>query len=49
MAAAAAVALAVIVGTAISLLGALMLSISVEAVGGLLPDAWQPLLHWHWP
>jgi drug/metabolite transporter (DMT)-like permease len=38
-----------IVGTVISLLGALMLSISVEAVGGLLPDAWQPLLHWHWP
>jgi uncharacterized membrane protein len=38
-----------IVGTAISLLGALMLSISVEAVGGLLPDAWQPILHWQWP
>jgi uncharacterized membrane protein len=39
----------VIVGTIVSLLGALALSISVEAVGGLLPDAWQPLLHWHWP
>jgi len=38
-----------IVGTIVSLLGALALSISVDAVGGLLPDAWQPLLHWHWP
>jgi drug/metabolite transporter (DMT)-like permease len=39
----------IIVGTAISLLGALALSVSVEAVGSLLPDAWQPFLHLHWP
>jgi drug/metabolite transporter (DMT)-like permease len=38
-----------ILGTIISLLGALALSISVDAVGGLLPAAWQPFLHWHWP
>jgi len=39
----------VIWGTIVSLLGALALSVSVEAVGNLLPDAWQPILHWHWP
>lgn len=39
----------VLVGTFISLLGAVALSVSVEAVGSLLPEAWQPLLHWHWP
>ena len=38
-----------IVGTFISLLGAVTLSVSIDSVGGLLPDAWQPVLHWHWP
>lgn len=38
-----------IVGTVVSLLGALALSISVDAVGGLLPASWQPILHWEWP
>jgi hypothetical protein len=39
----------VIIGTIVSLLGAVALSVSVDAVGSLLPDAWQPVLHWHWP
>jgi drug/metabolite transporter (DMT)-like permease len=38
-----------ILGTVVSLLGALALSISVEAVGGLLPASWQPILQWQWP
>ncbi len=38
-----------ILGTVVSLLGALALSISVDAVGGLLPASWQPILHWEWP
>jgi drug/metabolite transporter (DMT)-like permease len=38
-----------ILGTVVSLAGALALSISVEAVGGLLPAAWQPILQWQWP
>jgi drug/metabolite transporter (DMT)-like permease len=38
-----------ILGTIVSLLGALALSISVDAVGGLLPASWQPFLHWEWP
>ena len=38
-----------IVGTVVSLLGALALSISVDAVGDLLPASWQPFLHWQWP
>jgi drug/metabolite transporter (DMT)-like permease len=39
----------IILGTMISLVGALALSVSVEAVGELMPEAWQPILHWHWP
>jgi drug/metabolite transporter (DMT)-like permease len=39
----------IITGTAISLLGALALSVSVEAVGSLLPATWLPFLHWQWP
>jgi drug/metabolite transporter (DMT)-like permease len=38
-----------IVGTVISLLGALALSVSVASVGSLLPEAWQPVLQWQWP
>jgi uncharacterized membrane protein len=38
-----------IVGTIISLLGALALSLSVDTVAAYLPVAWQPFLHWHWP
>ena len=38
-----------IVGTVVSLLGALALSISVDAVGDLFPASWQPFLHWQWP
>ena len=38
-----------ILGTVVSLAGALALSLSVDVVGGLLPAAWQPVLHWHWP
>ena len=39
----------IILGTMVSLLGALALSVSVDAVGSLLPATWQPALHWHWP
>ena len=39
----------IILGTVISLLGALALSVSVDAVGSLLPEAWLPFLHWQWP
>lgn len=39
----------VIVGTVISLVGALALSVSTEAVGTMLPAAWLPVLHWQWP
>ena len=39
----------IILGTIISLLGALALSVSVDAVGSLLPATWQPALQWHWP
>jgi uncharacterized membrane protein len=38
-----------ITGTIISLLGALALSVSVDAVGSYLPAALQPVLQWHWP
>ena len=38
-----------ILGTVISLLGALALSVSVDAVGGYLPEPWQPFLRWEWP
>ena len=38
-----------IVGTVISLSGALALSLSVETFAAYLPDAWQPFLHWQWP
>jgi drug/metabolite transporter (DMT)-like permease len=38
-----------IVGTVISLLGALALSLSVDTVAAYLPAAWQPFLQWHWP
>jgi drug/metabolite transporter (DMT)-like permease len=38
-----------IVGTIVSLSGALALSVSVDAVGGYLPAALQPVLQWHWP
>jgi drug/metabolite transporter (DMT)-like permease len=41
----------VIVGTIVSLLGALILSVSMEAVMALLPlpDAVVAVLQWHWP
>lgn len=39
----------IIIGTIISLMGALALSVSVEAVGSLLPASFQPFLHWQWP
>ena len=39
----------IILGTVLSLTGALALSVSVDAVADLLPAAWQPILHWQWP
>jgi uncharacterized membrane protein len=39
----------IIIGTVVSLAGAIILSVSVETVAAYLPGAWQPLLHWHWP
>jgi len=38
-----------IVGTIISLLGALALTVSVDSIGASLPESWQPVLNWHWP
>jgi drug/metabolite transporter (DMT)-like permease len=41
----------VIVGTVVSLLGALVLSLSTETVSAMLPlpEAFASLLRWHWP
>ncbi len=39
----------IIVGTAISLLGAVALSLSTEVVASMVPDALLPILHWRWP
>ena len=41
----------VIVGTLVSLLGALVLSLSTETVQSLvsLPSWLDPILRWHWP
>ena len=37
----------VLVATAVSFFGAVVLSISVDALR--LPPAWSALLNWHWP
>jgi drug/metabolite transporter (DMT)-like permease len=39
----------IITGTVISLLGALALSVSADAVGTMTPDALLPVLQWQWP
>jgi drug/metabolite transporter (DMT)-like permease len=39
----------VILGTVISLAGALVISLSADMVAPLLPSAMAPLLQWHWP
>jgi drug/metabolite transporter (DMT)-like permease len=39
----------VILGTAISLAGALVISLGADMVAPLLPSALTPLLEWHWP
>jgi uncharacterized membrane protein len=39
----------IIVGTIVSLLGALLVSLRTEVVAGFAPDALLPIIHWHWP
>ncbi len=39
----------VIFGTVVSLAGAALLSLHTEIAAAWLPDAWRPLLDWHWP
>ena len=39
----------IIIGTVVSLLGAVALSLSTDVAASMVPDALRPLLQWHWP
>ncbi len=39
----------IVVGTVISLAGAVLLSLSVDLVSSMLPDSVVAVLNWHWP
>lgn len=39
----------IVLGTIISLVGALVISLRVDMVAPLVPEAMAPLLQWHWP
>ena len=39
----------IIIGTVVSLLGAVALSLSTDVAASMVPEALRPLLQWHWP